>query len=89
MADWLAKNPALLTDPDVLAAMAARGWSHLEDAQRLPRFLTRLADNPNANFTALVRDLALVPRLRLPVLMTLRQASADSAIGRRLAELEH
>ena len=89
--DWY---DALLEDdaacgPDVLAAMAARGWSHLEDAQRLPRFLTRLADNPNTNFTALVRDLALVPRLRLPVLMTLRQASADSAIGRRLAELEH
>lgn len=85
--DTLLDDPAAC-GPDLLAAMAARGWMHLEDEQRLPRFLTRLAETPQANFTALVRDLALVPRLRLPVLMTLRQASADSPIGLRLAELD-
>ncbi|MCI0510666.1 uncharacterized protein DUF3549 [Chromohalobacter marismortui] len=85
--DTLLDDPAAC-GPDVLAAMAARGWTHLEDAQRLPTFLNRLAENPQANFTALVRDLALVPRLRLPVLMTLRQANADSPIGQRLAELD-
>ena len=73
--------------PDLLAAMAGRGWHHLEDAERLPRFLTRLAETPGADFTAVARDLALIPRLRLPVLMTLREAEADSAIGRRLAGL--
>lgn len=83
---------ALLDDPDacgpdLLAAMAARGWHHLEDGERLPRFLTRLAKAPGTDFMAVARDLALIPRLRLPLLMTLREAEADSAIGRRLADL--
>ncbi|WP_275289242.1 DUF3549 family protein [Halomonas elongata] len=87
--DWY---DALLADetacgPDLLAAMAGRGWRHLEDGERLPRFLTRLADEPRADFTAVARDLALIPRLRLPVLMTLREAEPTSAIGRRLAGL--
>ncbi|SDL07566.1 Protein of unknown function [Franzmannia pantelleriensis] len=73
--------------PDLLAAMAARGWEHLEDPERLPLFLTRLAEHPQAEFSALARDLALIPRLRLPVLMTLRQADPGSAIGRRLSGL--
>ncbi|RTR02412.1 DUF3549 family protein [Halomonas nitroreducens] len=73
--------------PDLLAAMAGRGWRHLEDGERLPRFLTRLAEAPQADFTAVARDLALIPRLRLPVLMTLREAAPDSPIGRRLAGL--
>ncbi|SFT75662.1 DUF3549 family protein [Halomonas saccharevitans] len=83
---------ALLDDPDacgpdLLAAMAGRGWHHLEDAERLPRFLRRLAEAPGTDFMAVARDLALIPRLRLPLLMTLRDAEADSAIGRRLADL--
>ncbi|MDT8895921.1 DUF3549 family protein [Halomonas sp. I1] len=87
--DWY---DALLADatscgPDLLAAMAGRGWRHLEDGERLPRFLARLADEPRADFTAVARDLALIPRLRLPVLMTLRDAEPTSAIGRRLAGL--
>ena len=73
--------------PDLLAAMAARGWEHLEDGERLPRFLTRLAEHPQTDFSALARDLALIPRLRLPVLMTLRQAEPGSAIGQRLSGL--
>ncbi len=73
--------------PDLLAAIAGRGWRHLEDGERLPRFLTRLAESPQAEFTAVARDLALIPRLRLPVLMTLREADANSAIGRRLGAL--
>ena len=73
--------------PDLLAAMAGRGWHHLEHAERLPRFLTRLANEPRADFSAVARDLALIPRLRLPVLMTLREAEPTSPIGRRLASL--
>lgn len=86
---WL---DTLLADPnacgsDLLAAVAGRGWRHLEDADRLPRFLERLAEQPDADFTALVRDLALIPRLRLPLLMTLREAVPDSLVGRRLSGL--
>ncbi|MCA1768628.1 MAG: DUF3549 family protein [Halomonas sp.] len=73
--------------PDMLAAMAGRGWHHLEDAERLPRFLVCLAGCENADFMNVARDLALVPRLRLPVLMTLREAAPESPIGRRLAAL--
>ena len=88
-AEWI---DALLADEgavnvDVLVAIAARGYAHLEDAERLPAFLTRLASCPQANFAALARDLALIPRLRLPVLMTLRNASADSPLGQALAAL--
>lgn len=75
--------------PDLLAAMAGRGWRHLEDAQRLPRFLTRLAESDTIDFASAARDLALIPRLRLPVLMILREAQPDSAIGKRLALLGH
>ncbi|MFB9148083.1 DUF3549 family protein [Halomonas alkalicola] len=73
--------------PDLLAAMAGRGWRHLEDAERLPNFLGRLAACEAADFMSVARDLALVPRLRLPVLMTLREAAPESPIGRRLAAL--
>ena len=83
---------ALLDDtaacgPDLLAAIAARGWRHLEDGERLPQFLTRVAQQPRADFASIARDLALIPRLRLPVLVTLRGAKRDTPIGRRLAGL--
>lgn len=84
--DELLDDPAAC-GPDLLAAMAGRGWSHMEHAERLPRFLTRLAQQPQADFAAVARDLALIPRLRLPVLMVLREARQDSAIGQRLAGL--
>ncbi|MCH4813076.1 DUF3549 family protein [Vreelandella neptunia] len=70
--------------PDVLAAIAGRGWLYLEDAQRLPLFLQRLAEDERTDFAAVVRDLALIPRLRLPVMMALRDAPAGSPIQHRL-----
>ena len=73
--------------PELLAAIAARGWAQLEDAERLPRFLDALAVDERTDFTVVARDLALVPRLRLPLLMSLRQAAPNSAVARRLAEL--
>ncbi|MDR5874729.1 DUF3549 family protein [Vreelandella gomseomensis] len=73
--------------PDVLAAMAGRGWAHLEDGERLPLFLTRLADDTRTDFIAVVKDLALIPRLRLPLLMALRDAPEASTISARLADL--
>ncbi|KPQ21114.1 MULTISPECIES: DUF3549 family protein [unclassified Halomonas] len=73
--------------PDVLAAMAGRGWPHLEDGERLPLFLSRLADDERTDFIAVVRDLALIPRLRLPILMALRDAPDGSTIHARVADL--
>jgi len=87
--DWYT---ALLNDPaacgpDVLAAIAGRGWGYLEDAQRLPLFLQRLAEDERSDFAAVVRDIALIPRLRLPVMMALRDAPTGSATQRRLTQM--
>lgn len=87
--DWYS---SLLDDkhacgPDVLAAIAGRGWLLLEDAYRLPLFLNRLSEDERTSFAAVVRDIALIPRLRLPVMMALRDAPAGSAIQRRLAAM--
>lgn len=78
-------NDPAACGPDVLAAIAGRGWCYLEDAQRLPLFLQRLAEDERSDFAAVVRDIALIPRLRLPVMMALRDAPAGSPIQRRLA----
>lgn len=87
--DWytsLLRDPAAC-GPDVLAAIAGRGWALLEDAKRLPLFLQRLAEDERTNFAAVVRDIALIPRLRLPVMLALRDAPAESAIQHRLATI--
>lgn len=84
--DTLLAN-ARIRGPDLLTAIAARGWAQLEDAQRLPRFLDALAVDEHTDFAIVVRDLALIPRLRLPLLMSLRQAAPHSAVGRCVANL--
>ncbi|GAA3906941.1 DUF3549 family protein [Halomonas cibimaris] len=73
--------------PDTLAAMAGRGWPLLEDGERLPLFLSRLAEEPRSGFGAAVRDLALIPRLRLPIIALLRDAPQGSPLQARLREL--
>lgn len=84
--DSLLSDPSAC-GPDLLAAIAARGWAQLEDAERLPRFIEALASDERTDFAAVVRDLALIPRLRLPLLMSLRQTPEASATERRLADL--
>ncbi|MCE3026275.1 DUF3549 family protein [Salinicola sp. DM10] len=84
LGQWLERDELMAAD--CLVAVAARGWHHLEDEGRLGRFLERLAANEQLHFRRVVRDLALIPRLRLPILMMLRQAPRDSALGRRVAE---
>ncbi|MDN6180588.1 MAG: DUF3549 family protein [Halomonas subglaciescola] len=73
--------------PDTLAAIAGRGWPLLEDGERLPLFLTRLAQDPRTGFATVVRDLALIPRLRLPVITLLRDAPEGSRLKARLLAL--
>ncbi|MGS2743948.1 DUF3549 family protein [Halomonas sp. LS-001] len=73
--------------PDTLAAIAGRGWKHLEHSERLPLFLNRLAEDPRTDFTAVIRDLALIPRLRLPIIMSLKEAQDGSTLQQRLAAL--
>ncbi|MGC3872629.1 DUF3549 family protein [Halomonas sp. GXIMD04776] len=70
--------------PDLLAAIAARGWPQLEDAERLPRFIERLAQDEGTHFAMMIRSLALIPRLRLPLLISLRQADQESQTRQRL-----
>lgn len=73
--------------PDTLAAIAGRGWRHLEHAERLALFLDRLAEDPRTDFAMVVRDLALIPRLRLPIIMMLKDAQDGSTLQQRLAAL--
>jgi hypothetical protein len=73
--------------PDLLAAIAGRGWRYLEDGVRLPLYLNRLAEDNRSDFGAVIRDLALIPRLRLPVIMLLRDAPVGSTIQQRLASI--
>ncbi|MGY4876794.1 DUF3549 family protein [Vreelandella aquamarina] len=73
--------------PDTLAAIAGRGWRHLEHGERLPLFLNRLAEDPRTDFTAVIRDLALIPRLRLPIIMSLKDAQDGAPLQQRLAAL--
>ncbi|MGM0834391.1 MAG: DUF3549 family protein [Pseudomonadota bacterium] len=80
-------NDPAACGPDVIAAIAGRGWLLLEDADRLPLLLQRLAEDSRTNFNAVVRDLALIPRLRLPVMLTLRDALPGSAIQQRLSAI--
>lgn len=89
VAEWYLSllNDSAACGPDILAAIAGRGWPLLEDAQRLPLFLQRLAEDERSNFTAVVRDIALIPRLRLPVMLALRDAPDTSAIQQRLAHI--
>ncbi|WFF42404.1 DUF3549 family protein [Salinicola endophyticus] len=84
LGQWLERDELMAAD--CLVAVAARGWHHLEDEGRLTRFLDRLAASEQLHFRRVVRDLALIPRLRLPILMMLRQAPRESALGRRVAE---
>ncbi|WP_447555949.1 DUF3549 family protein [Vreelandella sp. EE22] len=82
----LLEDPAAC-GPDLLAAIAGRGWTQLENAERLPLYLERLAEQPHTNFTAVVRDIALIPRLRLLVLTMLRDAPEGGAVQARLANI--
>jgi hypothetical protein len=81
-------NDSAACGPDLMAAMAGRGWPLLEDAERLPLFLQRLAEDERSHFAAAVRDIALIPRLRLPVMLTLRDAPMGSAIQTRLSAMQ-
>lgn len=84
---WLDELLAGAMDVETLAIISLRGWQHLEHEARLQAFLEALASTPEVNLHDSLRDLALIPRLRLPVIMALQQASAASALGRRLGEM--
>lgn len=84
---WLDDVLAQTTDVETLAIISLRGWQHLEHAKRLPLFLDALAAHTDVNFHDSLRDLALIPRLRLPVIMALQQAPATSMLGMRLASM--
>ncbi|WP_025732057.1 DUF3549 family protein [Carnimonas nigrificans] len=67
-----------------LAIISARGWHWLEHEQRLNLYLMALAQQPDIDVAACVRDIAQLPRLRLLVVMALRNAREESLLKRRL-----
>lgn len=84
---WLDDVLAHTVDVETLAIISLRGWQHLEHAERLPLFLNALAANADVNLHDSLRDLALIPRLRLPVMMALQQAPNTSMLGTRLMSM--
>lgn len=84
---WLDDVLAVSADIETLAIISLRGWQHLEHEARLPAYLNALASAPEVSLHDSLRDLALIPRLRLPVIMALQQASPASPLGRRLSEM--
>ncbi|MCM2132069.1 DUF3549 family protein [Larsenimonas rhizosphaerae] len=82
-ADTLLGRDAL-ADED-LAILAVRGWHHLEHETRLASFLEHLARSSTLDMSRWLKELALLPRLRLPLIMMLRDAPEDSALALRLS----
>ncbi|MCM2972839.1 DUF3549 family protein [Larsenimonas suaedae] len=74
-------------DDETLAVLAVRGWHHLEHETRLHRFLDQLSKSSTLDMAQWLKSLALLPRLRLPLLMMLKNAPDDSLLARRLDQL--
>lgn len=83
-AEWVTALLRDEPDDETLALVAARGWHHLEHELRLRLLLDQLAERPSAVFRALIGDLALMPRLRLPLLMMMRQAEHHTPLAHQV-----
>ncbi|MFC0269827.1 DUF3549 family protein [Kushneria aurantia] len=75
-------------DASILATMAARGWRHLEHESRPLRYLEHIARLDEHDFRMLLNDLCRIPRLRLPMILALKQAPAGSALAERINALQ-
>ena len=86
--DAVLGHPAAV-DIEVLAAIAGRAWETLLDADRLRRFVDRLAANGRGQtaFEHGIRDLLSLPELAVPLRDTLRGARIGSAAREAFARM--
>lgn len=71
-----------------LATIAARGWHHLEHEQRSINYLVSISQLEAHDFRVLVQDLTRIPRLRLPMIMAMKQASPGSALWQQIDAIQ-
>ena len=75
-------------DATALATIAARGWHHLEHEQRSIDYLVSISQLEAHDFRVLIQDLTRVPRLRLPMIMAMKQASPGSALWQQIDAIQ-
>ncbi|MFC0336202.1 Protein of unknown function [Kushneria avicenniae] len=85
---WLEQRLDGAPDAAELAVMAARGWHHLEHERRSISYLVTISQLEAHDFRVLVRDLTRIPRLRLPLIMAMKQASPGSSLWQQIDAIQ-
>ncbi|GHC30784.1 hypothetical protein GCM10010082_26230 [Kushneria pakistanensis] len=85
---WLETLLHRSPDATALAIIAARGWHHLEHERRSIDYLVSISQLAAHDFRVLVRDLTRIPRLRLPMIMAMKQASPGSPLGQQIDAIQ-
>lgn len=85
---WLEHRLDNGPDAAELAIMAARGWHHLEHERRSISYLVTVSQLEAHDFRVLVRDLTRIPRLRLPMIMAMKQASPGSSLWQQIDAIQ-
>ncbi|WP_457807757.1 DUF3549 family protein [Kushneria sp. EE4] len=85
---WLERLLDDSEDATVFAIIAARGWHHLEHERRCIDYLDNISQLEAHDFRVLVRDLTRIPRLRLPMIMAMKQASPGSTLCQQIDAIQ-
>ncbi|RKD85817.1 DUF3549 family protein [Kushneria marisflavi] len=85
---WLAPLLKHSMDITALAIIAARGWHHLEHEQRSIDYLVNISQLSTHDFRVLIKDLTRIPRLRLPMIMAMKQASPGSTLWQQIDAIQ-
>ncbi len=86
--EWLETLLHRSLDATALATIAARGWHHLEHERRSIDYLVNISQLAAHDFRVLVRDLTRIPRLRLPMIMAMKQASPGSPLWQQIDAIQ-
>ncbi|REC94445.1 DUF3549 family protein [Kushneria indalinina] len=85
---WLETRLHHSPNAEELATIAARGWHHLEHERRSSDYLVSISRLAAHDFRVLVRDLTRIPRLRLPMIMAMKQASPGSTLWHQIDAIQ-
>jgi hypothetical protein len=85
---WLVTLLQHSLDTTALATIAARGWHHLEHERRSIDYLVSISQLEAHDFRVLVQDLTRIPRLRLPMIMAMKQANPGSALWQQIDAIQ-
>ncbi|WP_158521416.1 DUF3549 family protein [Kushneria konosiri] len=85
---WLETLLEHSMETTALATIAARGWHHLEHEQRSIDYLVNMSQLSTHDFRVLIKDLTRIPRLRLPMIMAMKQASPGSTLWQQIDAIQ-